>query len=142
MSLPATDRTAADQAAARLRSRALLPGLSGGVLALVTGSQPWWRATGEGVTATFTGTESTAGLASALAVVALAGWLLVLVLRTRGHQVVALLLGLTTGRGALDAAQRGWLLVVVVAAVAAAVALPVGRAHHPDLAVASASRRT
>nr|WP_294690386.1 Trp biosynthesis-associated membrane protein [uncultured Friedmanniella sp.] len=95
MSLPATDRTAADQAAARLRSRALLPGLSGGVLALVTGSQPWWRATGEGVTATFTGTESTAGLASALAVVALAGWLLVLVLRTRGRQVVALLLGLT-----------------------------------------------
>ena len=55
---------------------------------------------------------------------------------------VALLLGLTTGRGALDAAQRGWLLVVVVAAVAAAVALLVGRAHHPDLAVASASRRT
>ena len=81
--------------AARLRSRALLPGLLGGALALVTAAQAWWRATGEGVGVTFTGTETTAGLAPALGVVALAGWLLVLVLRTRGRQLVGLLLALT-----------------------------------------------
>ena len=79
----------------RLRARALLPGLLGGVLALVTGAQSWWRATGEGVAVAFTGTESTAGLSQALGVVALAGWLLVLVLRTRGRRVVAVLLALT-----------------------------------------------
>lgn len=80
---------------ARLRTRALLPGLVGGVLALVTGAQAWWRATGEGVAVAFTGTESTAGLSQALGVVALAGWLLVLVLHTRGRRVVAVLLALT-----------------------------------------------
>ena len=48
----------------RLRGRALLPGLVGGALALVTGAQPWWRATAEGVAVAFTGTETTAGLAS------------------------------------------------------------------------------
>jgi len=84
----------ADQGA-RLRSRALVPGLLGGVLALVTGAQPWWRATGEGVAVSFSGTETTAGLAQALAVVALAGWLLVLVLSTRGRQVVGVLSTLT-----------------------------------------------
>ncbi len=77
-----------------LRGRALLPGIVGGGLALVTGAQPWWRATGDGVAVAFSGTETTAGLAQALAVVALAGWLLVLVLRTRGRQVVAVLLAL------------------------------------------------
>ena len=89
MSGPAADR------AARVRSRALLPGLLGGVLALVMAAQPWWRATGEGVRVTFTGTETTAGLGSALGVVALAGWLLILVLRTRGRRLVGLLLALT-----------------------------------------------
>ena len=85
---------------ARLRTRALLPGVLGGVLTLVTGAQPWWRATGEGVAVAFTGTETTAGLSQALGVVALAGWLLVLVLRTRGRQVVGVLLGLA-GAGTL-----------------------------------------
>jgi uncharacterized membrane protein (TIGR02234 family) len=88
----------ADQAA-RLRSRALLPGLLGGALALVTAAQPWWRATGEGVSVAFTGTQTTAGLASALGVVALAGWLLVLVLRTRGRRLVGLMLALTGAGG-------------------------------------------
>jgi uncharacterized membrane protein (TIGR02234 family) len=78
----------------RLRARALVPGLLGGLLALVTGAQPWWRASAEGVAVAFSGTETTAGLAQALGVVALAGWLLVLVLRTRGRQVVATLLAL------------------------------------------------
>ena len=94
MSGPGSDQTTGTGRGARLRGRALAPGLLGGVLALVTGAQPWWRATGEGVAVAFTGTETTAGLAQALAVVALAGWLLVLVLRTRGRQVVAVLLGL------------------------------------------------
>lgn len=85
---------------ARLRARALLPGVVGGVLLLVTGSQAWWRATGEGVAVAFSGTETTAGLSQALGVVALAGWLLVLSLRTRGRQLVAALLALT-GAGAV-----------------------------------------
>ena len=51
---------------------------------------------------------------------------------------VALLLGLVPGgRDALDGAQRGWLLVLVVTVVAGVTAALVGRAHHPDLAVAA-----
>jgi EmrB/QacA subfamily drug resistance transporter len=50
---------------------------------------------------------------------------------------VALLLGLVTGQGALDGAQRGWVLVAVVSVLAAVTARLVGRAHHPDLAVAA-----
>lgn len=91
---------------ARLRTRALLPGVAGGVLLLVTGAQPWWRATGEGVAVAFSGTETTAGLSQALGVVALAGWLLVLALRTRGRQVVAALLALA-GAGAVLVGSLG-----------------------------------
>ena len=91
----AADPAEARARGSRLRGRALLPGLLGAVLALVTGAQAWWRATGEGVEIAFTGTESTAGLSQALGVVALAGWLLVLVLRTRGRRVVGVLLALT-----------------------------------------------
>lgn len=48
---------------------------------------------------------------------------------------VALLLGLVPGgQDALDGAQRGWLLVLVLAVAASATAALVGRAHHPDLA--------
>ncbi len=50
---------------------------------------------------------------------------------------VALLLGLITGQDALDAAQRGWVLVVVVSVLAAVTARLVGRAHHPDLGMAA-----
>lgn len=91
---------------ARSRGRALLPGLLGGALTLVTGAQPWWRATGEGVAVAFSGNQTTAGLSSALGVVALAGWLLVLVLRTRGRQVVGVLLALT-GAGAVVVGSLG-----------------------------------
>lgn len=49
---------------------------------------------------------------------------------------VAVLLGLVTGQDPLDGAQRGWALVVVVSVLAAVTARLVGRAHHPDLAVA------
>ena len=50
---------------------------------------------------------------------------------------VALLLGLVTGQDALAGAQRGWTLVVVVSVLAAVTGGLVGRAHHPDLAVAA-----
>ncbi len=48
---------------------------------------------------------------------------------------VALLLGLVPGGGdALQGAQRGWLMVLVVTVVAGVTARIVGRASHPDLA--------
>ncbi|WP_375431726.1 Trp biosynthesis-associated membrane protein [uncultured Friedmanniella sp.] len=77
--------------ASRLRTRALVPGLLGAALSLLAGAQSWWRARGEGVSVAFSGTETTAGLSQALGVVALAAWLLVLVLRTRGRRVVGVL---------------------------------------------------
>lgn len=77
-----------------MRSRALAFGclLIGGALALVASAQSWWRATGEGAAVKFTGTQATAGLSQALAIVALAGTLLMLALRTRGRRVVGALL--------------------------------------------------
>jgi EmrB/QacA subfamily drug resistance transporter len=51
---------------------------------------------------------------------------------------VALLLGVVPGgRDVLEGAQRGWVLVVAVAVAAGVTALLIGRAHHPDLALAS-----
>lgn len=80
--------------------------LLGGLLGLVASAQPWWRATGEGAEVPFTGGDSTAGLSQALMVVALAGLLLVLSLRTRGTQVLAVLLALTGAGALLTAALR------------------------------------
>lgn len=76
---------------ARLSSRATTFALLllGGLLAVVATAQPWWRAVGGGSQVTFTGTQSTGGLSQALAVVALAGTLLVLVLRVTGRRLVA-----------------------------------------------------
>lgn len=85
--------------AARLRGLALGGLALGAVLALVAGSRAWWRAAGTGVSVTFTGTEATGGLAQALALVALAGVLLALVLKRRGRRVLGVLLVLT-GAGA------------------------------------------
>ncbi len=78
--------------------------LLGGLLALVSSAQPWFRAVGiEGDTeptgpgsgsVTFTGADSTGGLSQALAIVVLVGVLLSLVLATRGRRVLAVLLGL------------------------------------------------
>lgn len=91
----------------RLRTRALVPGLLGAALALLAGTQSWWRATGEGVSVAFSGTETTAGLSQALGVVALAAWLLVLVLRRRGRRVVGVLTALTgAGITVLGALRR------------------------------------
>lgn len=81
--------------AARLRTRALLPGLLGAALALLAGAQSWWRARSTGVSVAFSGSETTAGLSQALGVLALAGWLLVLVLRRRGRRLVGVVAALT-----------------------------------------------
>ena len=77
-----------------MRSRALAFGclLIGGALALIGSGQPWWRAAGEGVVLKFSGTQATGGLSQALAVVALAGTLLMLALRTRGRRIIGALL--------------------------------------------------
>jgi uncharacterized membrane protein (TIGR02234 family) len=74
--------------------------LLGGLAAVVSTAQPWWRAEGGGAKVAFTGTEATGGLSQALAVVCLAGSLLVLVLRVRGRRVLAVLLALA-GLGVL-----------------------------------------
>ena len=77
-----------------MRSRALAFGclLIGGALALIGSGQPWWRAAGDGVVLKFSGTQATGGLSQALAVVALAGTLLMLALRTRGRRIIGALL--------------------------------------------------
>jgi uncharacterized membrane protein (TIGR02234 family) len=67
--------------------------LLGGLLGVVATAQPWWRAAGDGAEVAFPGTESTGGLSQALAVVTLAGVLLMLVLKVRGRRVLAVLLG-------------------------------------------------
>ncbi|NEK60025.1 MFS transporter [Geodermatophilus sabuli] len=55
---------------------------------------------------------------------------------------VALLLAVVAGDGtSLPTADRGWLLVIVLAAVASALALAVGRGHHPELRAAPARTR-
>ena len=83
----------------RTASFALL--LAGGGLAVVAAAQPWWRAVGsdptgagggDAVSVAFSGVDATGGLSQALAVVALAGTLLILVLRSRGRRVVGALL--------------------------------------------------
>ena len=83
-----------------MRSRALSFGclLLGGGLALVGSAQPWWRAVGEGVVVKFSGTQATGGLSQALAIVALAGTLLMLALRTNGRRIIGALL-LLVGAG-------------------------------------------
>ena len=80
-----------------MRSRRFVLGglLGGGLLGIVASAQPWWRASGEGADVPFTGSESTAGLSQALVVVALAGTLLLLSLRTRGARVLAVVLAMT-----------------------------------------------
>ncbi|HTF42071.1 MAG TPA: Trp biosynthesis-associated membrane protein [Propionibacteriaceae bacterium] len=77
-----------------MRSRALAFGclLIGGALALIGSGQPWWRAAGDGVVLKFSGTQATGGLSQALAVVALAGTVLMLALRTRGRRIIGALL--------------------------------------------------
>lgn len=77
-----------------MRSRALAFSclLIGGALALIGSGQPWWRATGEGVVLRVSGTQATGGLSQALAVVALAGTLSMLALRTPGRRVIGALL--------------------------------------------------
>jgi uncharacterized membrane protein (TIGR02234 family) len=77
-----------------MRSRALASSclLVGGAVELIGSGQPWWRASGEGVVLKFSGTQATGGLSQALAIVALAGTLLMLALRTRGRRIISALL--------------------------------------------------
>jgi uncharacterized membrane protein (TIGR02234 family) len=77
-----------------MRSRALALSclLIGGAVALIGSGQPWWRAAGEGFVLKFSGTQATGGLTQALAIVALAGTLLMLALRTRGRRIIGALL--------------------------------------------------
>jgi uncharacterized membrane protein (TIGR02234 family) len=91
-----------------MKSRTLAFGclFIGGALALVASEQPWWRATGEGVALGFSGTEATGGLSQALALVALAGTLLMLALRTRGRRITGGLL-LLVGIGFAVVGARG-----------------------------------
>ena len=77
-----------------MRSRALGLGglLVGGGFAFLAGTRSWWRALGQGLDVGFSGNQSTGGISQALAVVGLAGGLLMLVLGSRGRRVVAALL--------------------------------------------------
>lgn len=80
--------------------------LLGAGLGFVGSAQPWWRASGDAAAVTFSGADTTGGLSHALAAVVLAGVLLVLVLRVRGRQVLAVLLA-ATGAGMI--VVGGWL---------------------------------
>ena len=66
-------------------------------MAMFASAQPWWRGSGEASALKLTGTQVTGGLSQALAIVALAGALLMLVLRRQGRRmlgVVLLLVGI------------------------------------------------
>jgi uncharacterized membrane protein (TIGR02234 family) len=91
-----------------MKSRTLAFGclIIGGALALVGSAQPWWRADSQGVVVKFSGTQATTGLSQALAIVALAGTLLLLALRTRGRRVVSALLLLVGGAIAIVGGLR------------------------------------
>jgi uncharacterized membrane protein (TIGR02234 family) len=91
-----------------MKSRTLAFGclIIGGLLALVGSAQQWWRADGQGVVAKLTGTQATTGLSQALAIVALVGTLLLLVLRTRGRRVIGALLLLVGAAIAIVGAVR------------------------------------
>ena len=79
-----------------MRSRGLAFGclLAGGGLALIAGTLPWWRGVGEAAALEFTGSQATGGLSQALGIVALAGTLLLLALRSRARRAVGALLAL------------------------------------------------
>lgn len=74
--------------------------LIGAILGFLAGTQPWWRATGEGLNVAFSGNSSTGGASQALALVAGAGAVLLLTLGVRGRQVVGIMLVLV-GLGVL-----------------------------------------
>jgi uncharacterized membrane protein (TIGR02234 family) len=79
-----------------MRSRTLALGglLAGSAAAFLAGTQPWWRAIGQGLDVAFSGNSSTGGISQALALVGLAGAFLILVLRVHGRRVVAAILAL------------------------------------------------
>ena len=90
-------RPAPVRPAAPLRAASLAGLLVGAGLALVAAAQPWWRAIGQGVSVRFSGTQASAGLGQALALVVLAGMLLALVVSVRGRRILGTLLTLAGG---------------------------------------------
>lgn len=80
--------------------------LAGAGLGFIAGAQPWWRASGDGAAVTFSGSDATGGLCQALAAVTLAGVLLLLVLRSRGRRVLAVLVAATGAGMVLAGALR------------------------------------
>ena len=91
-----------------MRSRALAIGglLAGSAAAFLAGTRPWWRAVGQGLDVAFSGNSSTGGISQALALVGLAGTLLMLVLGARGRRLVAIILTLVGGAMAVVGALR------------------------------------
>jgi hypothetical protein len=74
--------------------------IGGGALALIASPQPWWRGLGDAAAVKLVGNQVTGGLSQALPIVALAGTLLMLVLRTRGRRqvgAVLLVVGVAVG---------------------------------------------
>ena len=102
MADPAANR---DRRPDRSYGPVVLVGLAGAALSAVAGTREWARATGDAaglkVHSTVTGSES-APLVSALALLALAAWGVVLVLRGRMRRLVAVV-GLLAAAGALVA---------------------------------------
>lgn len=100
----------ADRARARSFGPTVLAGLAGAGLAAVAGSREWATARGDAagipVEAAVTGAE-TQPVAAAVALVALAAWGVVLVLRGRVRRLVALL-GAAASAGALAAVVAGF----------------------------------
>jgi uncharacterized membrane protein (TIGR02234 family) len=90
------------------RSRTLALGglLAGSAGAFIAGTQPWWRAIGQGLDVAFSGNSSTGGISQALALVGLAGALLMLVLAARGRRLVAAILALAGAGMAVVGALR------------------------------------
>jgi hypothetical protein len=82
-----------------MRSRALGLGglLVGSGFAFLAGTRSWWRALGQRLDVGFSGNQSTGGISQALALVGLAGGLLMLVLGSRGRRVIAAILVLVGG---------------------------------------------
>jgi hypothetical protein len=66
--------------------------LVGAALSFLAGTQPWWRARGEGLDVAFSGASATGGVSQALALAAGAGGILMLTLASRGRRLVAVIL--------------------------------------------------
>ncbi|MGI8458382.1 MAG: Trp biosynthesis-associated membrane protein [Propionibacteriaceae bacterium] len=78
----------------------------GGLGGLISAAQPWWVGAAEGSNVTFSGTETTGGLAQAVPFVLLAGTLLALALRARGRAVLGAVLAVAAVGGVVAGVLR------------------------------------